>query len=96
MEILLSVIDTSKMLGLFQFVQHHKSFLKLHIRIVKRYPYEPNDKCFHEEATFQGLGEHEISQERIILFVLFCFVVFFFFYYYLLVIRTAAIVLLSH
>ena len=91
MEILLSVIDTSKMLGLFQFVQHHKSFLKLHIRIVKRYPYEPHDKCFHEEATFQGLGEHEISQEGIILF---CFVMFFF--YYLLVIRTAAVVLLSH
>ena len=62
------------MLGLFQFVQHHKSFLKLHIRIVKRYPYEPHEKCFHEEATFQGLGEHEIIQERIILF---CFVMFF-------------------
>ena len=75
------------MLGLFQFVQHHKSFLKLRIRIVKRYPYEPHEKCFHEDATFQGLGEHEISQERIILFVLF---------YYLLVIRTAAVVLLSH
>ena len=94
MEILLSVIDTSKMLGLFQFVQHHKSFLKLHIRIVKRYPYEPHDNFFHEEATFQGLGEHETSQERIILFVLFCYV--FFFNYYLLVIRMAAVVLLSH
>ena len=79
------------MFGLFQFVQHHKSFLKLHIRIVKRYPYEPHGKCFHEEAKFQGLGEHEISQERIIFC---CFVMFFF--YYPLVIRTAAVVLLSH
>ena len=59
----------------------------MRIRIVKRYPYEPHEKCFHEDATFQGLGEHKISQERIILFVLF---------YYLLVIRTAAVVLLSH
>ena len=62
------------MFGLFQFVQHHISFLKLHIRIVKRYRYEPHDKCFHREATFRGLGEHEIIQERIILF---CFDMFF-------------------